>query len=254
MRVSAARMRRRIAGRLGLGGGPGSEGVPALFPPEPQVLQEGKGELAEKRVVVQAAPGPPREVVEPQLVFELLVHLLADPPRLDQGGQGLEGGIGREIGQVVLPFAGSAMLGDEPRLVTRQVLRPRRDRPVGHPHPKSGEFGLEPALGAIPPRDGAAGFRARLDQLGGTHARDRGHGMLTRPAGWLACGVSEHHPRWVDLLRRQDPDHKSQLPFVEPGTELGGFAVLDIGQHAREAGPEASTRSTSSRAICHFGR
>ena len=46
MRLRAARIRRRMAGRLGLGGGAGSGEVAALFPPEPQVLEEGKGELA----------------------------------------------------------------------------------------------------------------------------------------------------------------------------------------------------------------
>ena len=120
--MSTATIRRRIAGRLGLGGGPGSDGVGALFSPEPQVLEEGEGELAQERVVVQAAPAPALEVVQAQLVLHLLVHLLADPARLDQGGQGLERGIGREIGQVVLPFAGGAVLADQPGLVTRQVL------------------------------------------------------------------------------------------------------------------------------------
>ena len=69
-------MRRRIAGRLGLGGGPGSGGVGALFPPEPQVLEEGEGELAEEGMVVQAAPAPALEVIQPELVLHLLVHLL----------------------------------------------------------------------------------------------------------------------------------------------------------------------------------
>ena len=103
-------MRRRIAGRLGPGGGPGSGGVLALFPPEPQVLEESKGELAQKGVVVQAAPAPALKVIETQLVLHLLVHLLADPARLDQGGQGRERGIGREIGQVVFALAACAML------------------------------------------------------------------------------------------------------------------------------------------------
>ena len=96
--MSAARMRRRMAGRLGWSGGLGSDGLPPLFPPEPQVLEEGEGELAQERVVVQAAPAPALEVVQAQLVLHLLVHLLADPAGLDQSGQGLERGIGREIG------------------------------------------------------------------------------------------------------------------------------------------------------------
>ena len=59
--------------RAGLGRGAGA------FSPEPKVLQEREGELAQERVVVQAAPAPALEVVEAQLVLELLVQLLADP-------------------------------------------------------------------------------------------------------------------------------------------------------------------------------
>jgi hypothetical protein len=73
-----------MAGRLGLGGGPGSGRVPVLFPPEPQVLEEGESELAQEQVVVQAAPAPALEMIQAQLVLHLLVHLLADPTRLDQ--------------------------------------------------------------------------------------------------------------------------------------------------------------------------
>ena len=72
-------MRRRTAGKLGPGGGPGSIGVRVLFPPEPQVLEEGECKLAQERVVVQATPGATFEMVQPQLVLELLVHLFADP-------------------------------------------------------------------------------------------------------------------------------------------------------------------------------
>src|SRR5919199_1060523 len=114
-------MRCRTAGRLGLGGGPGSGGLPALFSPEPQVLQEGEGEQAQERVVVQAAPGAALEVVQPRLVLELLVQLLARPPRLDQRREPLERGVGREIREVVLLLAARAMLADQPRLLAGQV-------------------------------------------------------------------------------------------------------------------------------------
>src|SRR3954454_13648184 len=87
------------------------------FPPEPQVLQEGEGELAQQRVVVQPAPAPALEVVQPQLVLELLVHLLADPACLDQGGQDLERRAGRMARQVVLALARGAVLADQPRLL-----------------------------------------------------------------------------------------------------------------------------------------
>src|SRR5215207_291189 len=57
------------------------------FPPEPQVLQEGGGDLAQQGVVVQTAPAAALEVVEAELVLHLLVHLLAHPAGLDRGGQ-----------------------------------------------------------------------------------------------------------------------------------------------------------------------
>src|SRR3982751_3896085 len=122
MRARAATMRRRMAGRLGPGGGPGSGGVSALFSPEAEVLEEGEGELAQERVVVQAAPAPTLEVVQPQLFLELLMQLLAHPARLDRDRQGLECRVGGKVRQVVLALAGRAMLPDEPRLLAGQVL------------------------------------------------------------------------------------------------------------------------------------
>ena len=77
--MSAARRRRRTSGSVGRGGGPGSGRGSALFSPEPEVLQEREGELAQEGVVVQPAPAPALKMVEPQLVLELLVQLLADP-------------------------------------------------------------------------------------------------------------------------------------------------------------------------------
>ena len=85
-------MRRRTSGSVGRGGGPGSLPTPRLFPPEPQMLEEGEGELAQERVVMQPAPAPALEMIEAELVLHLLVHLLADPARLDRRGQGPEQG------------------------------------------------------------------------------------------------------------------------------------------------------------------
>ena len=91
-------MRRRTAGRLGRGGGPGALAPAQLFPPEPEVLEEGERELAQERVVMEPTPAPALEVAQPQLALELLVRLLADPTGLDQAGQGLERRVGREVG------------------------------------------------------------------------------------------------------------------------------------------------------------
>jgi len=48
-----------------------------------QVLQEQVGDQRQQRVSVQPAPGAALEVIEPKFFLELLVRLLADPPRLD---------------------------------------------------------------------------------------------------------------------------------------------------------------------------
>ena len=158
--------------RSGLGRAAGS------FSPEPQMLQEREGELAQEPVVVQATPAPALEMVEAQLVLHLLVHLLADPTSLDQGRQDLERRIGRVIGQVVLPLAAGAMLADQPSLFTRKMLPFGGYRPVGHPYPDGGERGLKRAFGAGSPRDDTERGRPVLDQLSGSHARQRGHRML----------------------------------------------------------------------------
>jgi hypothetical protein len=113
-RVSAARTRRRTSGSVGRGGGPPPGRASTPFFPEPQVLQEGERELAQERVVVQAAPGATLEVVEPEFLLQLLVHLLAGPAGLDQRGQGLERSVGRQVRQVVLALAGGAPLTHEP--------------------------------------------------------------------------------------------------------------------------------------------
>ena len=79
MRVSAARICRRIAGKLGSGGGPALVAPARFFPPEPQMLQEREGELTQQRMMVQATPGAALKMVEAEFFLHLLVHLLAEP-------------------------------------------------------------------------------------------------------------------------------------------------------------------------------
>jgi hypothetical protein len=81
-------MARRTAGRLGDGGGPGTRhGIfprpRRALPGEAEVLQPGESHAGHQRVPVQAGPGPALEVTQAQLLFELLVRLLADPARLE---------------------------------------------------------------------------------------------------------------------------------------------------------------------------
>ena len=83
-----------IAGRLGCGGGP-----ILFFSPsrrfEAAGLQEGVGDHGHKACRCRPRPGSTFEVVEAEFLLELLMRLLADPSRLDRGGERLEGRLGR---------------------------------------------------------------------------------------------------------------------------------------------------------------
>ena len=57
------------------------------LPGEAEVLEPGKGHAGHQRVPMQARPGPALEVAQAQFLLELLMCLLADPARLDGGGQ-----------------------------------------------------------------------------------------------------------------------------------------------------------------------
>lgn len=72
--VTAASRCRRTVGSDGAGGGP--PGAAPVFPPQPQVLQEGERDQAQQRMVVQARPRAALEVVEAKFVLQLLVGLL----------------------------------------------------------------------------------------------------------------------------------------------------------------------------------
>ena len=56
-------------------------------------------------MAVQPFPGSPFEVVEAELFLELLMGLLADPPRFDGAGQLLDRRVSRHVGEVVLALA-----------------------------------------------------------------------------------------------------------------------------------------------------
>ena len=74
----------RTAGKVGWGGGP----LILFFPPccfEPAILEESVGDHPHERMTMQALPGSALEVIETEFFFQLLVSLLANPPRLDGG-------------------------------------------------------------------------------------------------------------------------------------------------------------------------
>ena len=104
-----ARMARRTAGRVGWGGGPGIVFFP-LCCCETAVLQEGVGNHRHECMAVKSLPTSTLEVVEADLLFELLMRLLADPARLDGRCQCAQIGLRWKVGEIVFLFAASEAL------------------------------------------------------------------------------------------------------------------------------------------------
>ena len=65
------------------------------------MLEEGVSDHCHERMTVKALPGSSLEVVEAEFFFQLLVSLLADPPRLDGGSQGAQVSPGGQVGEIV---------------------------------------------------------------------------------------------------------------------------------------------------------
>src|ERR1700759_2214012 len=153
-------MARRISGSDGCGGG--GLGTTFFSPPrslQAPVLQIGKGNAGHQRVPMQAGPGPAFEVTEPELLLELLVHLLARPACLDAGGQLPQRGPLRPVAEVVVLLAAVAPFADQPELRARQAGALGVARPVGDAHPHRGEARVERALGAVAPGDAPPALR-----------------------------------------------------------------------------------------------
>jgi hypothetical protein len=89
------------------------------------MLEKGEGDLGEQGMMMQPAPRAPLVVIEPQLLFHLLVALFTDPARLEQPDQRGPRGGRRQILQVVLPLAAGTTLAHDPRARTvRMASRP----------------------------------------------------------------------------------------------------------------------------------
>ena len=75
-----------------------------LFSPprsfEATELEEGEGDHRHERMAVKSLPGSPFEVVEPKLLFQLLMGMLANPTCLDGGSQSAQIGRSRQIGEI----------------------------------------------------------------------------------------------------------------------------------------------------------
>src|SRR5277367_861700 len=151
-----ARPGRRIAGNVAFGGPSRNLFSPALFS-EATALQEGVCDHGHEGVAMQAMPGSALEVIEAEFFLELLVGLLADPSRLDRGGERLEVGVGRQVGKIVFALARGATLADEPGLLARHVLHALLMdalwRTIGDEHAHGGEGRRQRSFGSFTPAD-----------------------------------------------------------------------------------------------------
>ena len=155
-----ARSARRIAGNDGFGGP-----WRILFSParlgEAAALQEGVCDHGHERVAMEAMPGAAFEVIEAQFFLgKLLMRLLADPSRLDRGGERLEVGLCRQAGWK------DSICRARPRRGARRPARPPRPASaaspsswmrwgvtIGDPHAHGGEGGRQGTFGSFAPAD-----------------------------------------------------------------------------------------------------
>ena len=147
----------RTAGKVGCGGGP----LILFFPfccCETAILEEGISDHRHERMTMKALPGSAFEVIETEFFLQLLMRLLANPSRLDGGGQGAQVDLCRQIGEVVFLLSRYPVFADEPALLAGQMLLalvpdPLR-RSVGYAHADSGKTSLELSFRAGAPTDG----------------------------------------------------------------------------------------------------
>src|SRR4030081_3158522 len=111
------------------------------------MLKEGERDHCHERMAVKALPGSSLEVVEAEFLFQLLMGLLANPSRLDGGGQGSQAGRSRQVGEIVFLLSRRPVFADKPGLVSRQMLLTLVPDPlrwsVGGAYTDSGKAGFE---------------------------------------------------------------------------------------------------------------
>ena len=69
------------------------------------MLEEGVGDHRHEGVTMEALPGSSLEVIEAEFFFQLLMGLLAYPPRLDGSGQGAQARAGGQVGEIIFLFS-----------------------------------------------------------------------------------------------------------------------------------------------------
>src|SRR5579885_3557160 len=219
---------RRTSGSVGFGG---AVGVGCFFPPrrcaEPQVLEVGEGDAAHQRMPMQPGPRSPLKGAEPKFLFELLVCLFADPACLDGCRKPVQRHLGRQIAQIIFPFAAAAPLADQPDLFAGQMTVTGTTRSIRDPHAYGCEPGREWTFAALSPGD--APPTAASQHVGRSLRGFAGHSVLT----WFSpARTREQQPDTSGEhgLRAWDPDRPDQAARAQALPERRAETVTCIGQ------------------------
>lgn len=85
------------------------------------MLEKAQSDHGQDGVVAQSCPVPALQMIEAEFLLHLLVALLADPARLDIGGQGGQRRVLGVIGQVIPALVRGPLLTDQPGGRARQT-------------------------------------------------------------------------------------------------------------------------------------
>ena len=99
---------------------------------------------------MKTLPRTPFEVIEAELLFQLLMGLLANPSGFDGGGQCAQICRRGQISKIVFLLPRGALLANEPRFLAWEMLLTlipySLRRPVGDAHTDSSKSGFQPTL------------------------------------------------------------------------------------------------------------
>ena len=165
-------------------------------------------------------------MVEPKLLLELLVGLFTDPPGLDRGGERLDGGIGRQVRDIVFLLPGRPPLADEPDLVARHALHTIIEHPVlmtiGDADTAAREETCQPTLGAPPPAD-LLPFLSGQQSFSGERRLIRD--MVFARLSSLRDGEDQGNVGGIDVLAPRQTHRPQQTALAQSLTERPAGAV-----------------------------
>src|SRR5450432_2861254 len=163
--------------------------------------------------------------------------LLADPSRLDCGGQAAQVHPGGQVGEIVFLLSGYAVLADEPGFVAWKMLPAfipyPLGRSVGGAHTDSGKPGFQPAFrSAAPTHSSPAGSG---QDVFSRHRQNIRNVPLTGSTPNFGNRPNELHANRVHLEVTGDADTLGKLASRQPLTECRTEPVAGIRQHLAEA-------------------